>query len=106
MYYSLPKRILPVAGLPGKLDKTNREIYGPLKGSYERNKGRVGLNKLLNDVHPEFPHCSRNRLYRIQKEHGLYSIRHRKFKVTTDSRHNYPVASNLFHQNFHTDAPN
>ena len=86
--------------------RENREIYGALKGSYERNRGRVGLNKLLDDVRLEFPHCSRNRLYRIQKEHGLYSIRHRKFKATTNSRHNYPVAPNLLHQDFHTDAPN
>ena len=84
----------------------NRAIYAVLKASYVQNKGRAGLNKLLADVRLKFPHCGRNRLYSIQKMSGLYSIRHRKFKATTNSRHNYPVAPNLLHQNFHVDAPN
>lgn len=86
--------------------RENQKIYAALKISYQRNKGRIGLDKLLVDVRLKFPHCSRNRLYRIQKEHGLYSIRCRKFKATTNSRHNYPVAPNLLCQNFHVDAPN
>lgn len=86
--------------------RENQAIYDVLQASYDQNKGRAGLNKLLDDVRSRFPHCSRNRLYRIQKEHRLYSIRKRKFKATTNSRHNYPVASNLLHQNFHVDAPN
>lgn len=84
----------------------NRAIYAVLKASYERNRSRAGLDKLLDDVHLKFPHCSRNRLYRIQRAQGLYSIRSRKFKATTNSHHNYPVAPNLLHQNFHVDAPN
>lgn len=84
----------------------SRAIYDVLKASYEQNKGRAGLDKMLDDVHLKFPHCSRNRLYRIQKEHRLYSIRKRKFKATTNSRHNYPVAANLLCQHFHVDAPN
>ncbi|MFT9078730.1 IS3 family transposase [Ethanoligenens sp.] len=84
----------------------NRKIYDVLKASYERNKGRTGLNKLLGDVRLKFSHCGRNRLYHIQKEHQLYSIRKRKFKATTNSRHNYPVTPNLLRQHFHVDAPN
>lgn len=86
--------------------RENRKIYDVLKVSYERNKGRTGLNKLLDDVRLKFPHCGRNRLYRIQKDHRLYSVRKRKFKATTNSRHNYPVAPNPLRQNFHVDAPN
>jgi putative transposase len=77
-----------------------------LKSSYEQNKGRTGLDKLLDDVRMSFPHCGRNRLYHIQKAHGLYSIRRRKFKATTNSRHNYPMAQNLLQQDFHAEAPN
>lgn len=86
--------------------RENQAIYSVLKVSYDQNKGRVGLDKLLDDVRLRFPHCGRNRLYRIQKAHGLYSIRRRKFKATTNSRHNYPAAPNLLRQNFYVDAPN
>jgi putative transposase len=47
----------------------NQAIYEVLKGSYELNKGRTGLDKLLDAVRLKFPKCSRNRLYNIQKAH-------------------------------------
>ena len=84
----------------------NRAIYEALRTSYDLNKGRAGLDKMLEDVQNRFPTCSRNRLYKIQKQHKLYSIRKRKFKATTNSRHDYPVAQNILNQNFHVDEPN
>lgn len=61
---------------------------------------------MLDDVREKFPKCSRNRLYKIQKSNGLYSIRKRKFKATTYSDHKLPVAKNLLKQDFKTDKPN
>ncbi len=84
----------------------NQAIYEVLKSSYDLNKGRAGLDKMLDDVRLKFPKCSRNRLYNIQKEHKLYSIRKRKFKATTNSKHDFPVAQNLLNQNFHVNEPN
>lgn len=84
----------------------NESIYEALKASYDKNKGRVGLDKLLLDVRENFPKCSRNRLYKIQSQHKLFSIRKRKFKATTNSRHSYPVADNLLNQNFKAAEPN
>ena len=34
------------------------------------------------------------------KANDLYAIRKRKFKVTTDSKHNYPISPNLLNQDF------
>ncbi|MBP2652325.1 MAG: transposase [Firmicutes bacterium] len=42
--------------------RENQTIYEVLKYSYDRYKGRVGLDKLLDDVRLTFPRCSRNRL--------------------------------------------
>ena len=36
----------------------NQAIYDVLKFSYEQNKGRIGLDKLLDDVRLKFPHCN------------------------------------------------
>ena len=81
----------------------NQAIYEALKTSYDLNKGHAGLDKMLEDVQIQFLTCSRNRLYKSQKQHKLYSIRKRKFKATTNSK---PVAPNLLNQNFHVDEPN
>ena len=40
------------------------------------------------------------------KQHGIKARGKRKFVVTTDSKHNLPVAPNLLNRNFQPDAPN
>ncbi len=39
------------------------------------------------------------------KEEGLTCKTQRKFKATTDSRHNKPVAENMLNRDFHRDSP-
>lgn len=36
----------------------------------------------------------------------LFAKRKRKFKATTDSKHNYPIAPNLLNQNFQVNRQN
>lgn len=46
------------------------------------------------------------RVRKIRKKLGLKCKQVKKFKVTTDSRHNLPVADNLLNQKFEATAPN
>lgn len=89
-----------------KIKAENEQILKMARTSYFKNHGICGLDKLLCDVKEEFPHCSRQRLYRIQKENKLYSIRKRKYKATTYSDHKLPVAENFLNQNFKVESPN
>ncbi len=91
---------------PSQRDLENQEILETAQESYNESGGIYGLDKLLKDVRKKFPKCGRNRLYRIQKKNKLYSKRKRKFKATTDSNHQLPVAENLLNQDFTTDRPN
>jgi len=50
--------------------------------------------------------CSRSRVARLMAKNRIYAKTKRKFKVTTDSNHNYPVSSDLLEQHFTVDAPN
>lgn len=64
-----------------------------------------GLDKLLADVREFYPSCSRNRVYRLQRKHNLYSVRKKPYRVcTTDSNHSLPVADNLLNQEFNVAA--
>jgi transposase InsO family protein len=49
---------------------------------------------------------SRPRVARIMKMHNLFARRKRKFKATTDSNHDYPVAPNLLNQEFWVSREN
>lgn len=84
----------------------NEQILKIAEKSYEECRGMCGLDKLLADIREEFPKCSRNRLYNIQKKNNLYSKRKRKFKATTNSNHKLPVAENILDQDFRVEDPN
>jgi transposase InsO family protein len=49
--------------------------------------------------------CGKNRVARIMKEHDIRAKTARKFKVTTNSKHNMPVSENLLKQNFNVGIP-
>jgi len=62
-----------------------------------------GAPKIHQDLIDEGVGCSKNRVARIMREAGIRSRIRKKFKATTNSCHNLPVAPNLLNQNF--DAP-
>lgn len=49
--------------------------------------------------------CSNDRIRRLMQENGLISVHKAKFKATTNSNHNYPVAPNLLQKDFTALAP-
>ena len=46
------------------------------------------------------------RVRRLMKLHGIHARGKKKFVVTTDSKHNLPIAENLLARNFAPEAPN
>ena len=54
----------------------------------------LGLDSLYHMLKPELG-CSRKWVHRQLRLAGIVSGRHRAYKVTTNSRHSHPVASNL-----------
>lgn len=54
----------------------------------------------------EFSTVSRNRVARHMRDMGLRCKTTKKFVVTTDSKHNEPVASNILNRKFRVAAPN
>jgi putative transposase len=54
----------------------------------------------------EGEHCGRKRVARLMHENNIQAKHKRKFKATTDSQHQFPVAPNLLKQNFTVSEPN
>jgi putative transposase len=58
------------------MSKRSKETQGIIDvaiKSYRDLKGMCGLDKILEDVREKYPKCRYNRLYKIQKKHGLYA---------------------------------
>jgi putative transposase len=47
-----------------------------------------------------------NRVSRLMRLEGIHARRKRRFKATTDSKHELPIAPNELARNFEVDAPN
>jgi putative transposase len=50
--------------------------------------------------------CSENRVARLMKKHGIKAVTANKFKITTDSNHQKPVAPNILARDFESTTPN
>ncbi len=76
-----------------------RSIHTELKGAY----GSPRITRELRDR--GFP-ASKERVERLMRENGIRARHKRRYKATTDSKHNLPVAPNLLDRNFQPSAPN
>jgi len=73
---------------------------------YQMSNGRYGSPKITRELNEKGWRVSRPRVARIMSSQGIKSIINRKFKVvTTDSKHNFPIAENLLNRNFGADVP-
>lgn len=73
---------------------------------FNKNKARYGIPRLTKELHEIGENCSKNRVARRMKILGLKAKGKKKFKHTTDSNHNLPVAPNLLNRDFNADGPN
>ena len=64
-----------------------------------------GVDPIWAEVKESIP-CSRGTVHKLMKEHGIKSKRKGKWKATTNSNHNLPVAPNLLNQEFDVSTPN
>ena len=77
-----------------------------VKSLFFLRKGRSGSPRLTLDLKDEGHHYDRKTVAASMKRQGLRARAARRFKITTNSRHNLPVADNLLQQDFTATSPN
>ena len=83
----------------------NRSLEDKIRVFHAASYGIYGSPKIHKDLIDDGVRCGKNRVARIMREAGIRSRTKKKFKATTNSRHNLPVAPNLLNQDFTVDAP-
>jgi len=73
---------------------------------YKENKGRAGSPRITEQLRTEGQSVGKNRVARLMRAEELRAKAARKYKATTNSNHNLPVAPNLLEQDFTAMAPN
>ena len=74
--------------------------------AFAARKGRCGSPTLARDLHDRGLPYDRKTVAASQQRQQLRAKAARKFKATTNSKHNLPVAPNLLKQDFTATAPN
>ena len=85
---------------PGKRDIENEDLSNRIKRIYEFSKKTYGSPRVTIALLEEGIPVSRQRVARLMKKQHLQSIIRKKWVVTTDSRHHYPVVENKLNRDF------
>ncbi len=85
--------------------RENRAIEDKARVFHAASHGIYGAPRIHKDLTDAGVQCGKNRVARIMKEAGIRSRTKRKFKATTNSRHNLPVAPNLLNRDFNVKSP-
>jgi len=74
--------------------------------SHERSRKTYGSPRVLADLAAKGEHVSRKRVIRLMQQEGLQARRRRRYKCTTMSEHDQPVAPNILDRQFEAERPN
>lgn len=85
--------------------KENRKLLKTIKEIHEKSRRIYGAPQRTKNL-PADQKASRGRVARIMKANGIRSKVTKKYKATTKSKYNLPVADNILNQNFKADKPN
>ena len=86
--------------------KEEARLVLEIKAAHKRNRESYGPERLQVDLRAHGIQVGVHRIKRIRREQGLHCKQVKKFKVTTNSNHDLPVAENLLDQAFAVEAPN
>ena len=90
---------------PCKRINETQELSDHIKAIYELSKRTYDSPRITINLQEEGFNVSRQRVARLMKKLGLKSIIRKKWVITTDSRHNYPVVENKLNRNFNVTRP-
>lgn len=84
----------------------DRRLKVLLHASFTGGRGYYGSPRIHDDFIEWGERVSRKRIIRLKQEEGLIARVVKRYKVTTDSDHNQPIADNVLRQDFTAHAPN
>ena len=86
--------------------RDDRRLRVLVRASFAESKQRYGSPRVHEDLLEQHEHVSRKRVVRLMQEAGLQARLRKRYKVTTMSDHDQPVAANLLDRDFTAAAPN
>lgn len=93
-YYQWQKRSKSLRAI------NNQKLLEEIKKIYEDSRGAYGAPRIHEALKRKGILCNRKTVEKIMRENGIKARRKRRFRVTTNSNHDLPVAKNVLDRQF------
>ena len=94
----------PPAAAPRRY--SDEALLAHMRAIHAEVKQEYGWPRMHKELVARGIRVGKERVRRLMKQHGIRAKTKRKFVVTTDSKHNLPIAPDLVQRRFNPDAPN
>ncbi len=85
---------------------TDRRLRVKVRTFFEASRRRYGSPRIARDLRDDGERVSRKRVVRLMQEEQLHARVRKRFRCTTMSDHDQPVAANLLDRQFTAERPN
>jgi putative transposase len=85
---------------------TDGQLRVLIRASHEGSRRAYGSPRVLEDLIEQGVAVSRKRVARLMREEGLVARVRKRFRSTTMSEHDQPIAANVLDRQFAADRPN
>ena len=85
--------------------KENERLIPIVRAAHNKSKGTYGARRMAQEIEAQGSSCGRTKAGKLMKLAGVAAKQKRKFKATTNSKHNLPVAPNLLNRQFEVKEP-
>ena len=87
-------------------EQADAELVMEIKAAHTAGRGHYGSPRVHRALRKNGTRVGKKRVARLMQREGIVAKRRRKFCVTTDSRHEDPIADNVLQREFNVGLPN
>ena len=85
--------------------KENEKLIPIVQAAHKKSRATYGSRRMATEVKAHGFPCGRVKAGTLMKLAGVVAKQKKKFKATTDSKHNLPIAPNLLNRQFKVKEP-
>lgn len=91
---------------PGSGRLSDEALLAHVRAIHAEVRQEYGWPRMTKELCARGHRVGKERVRRLMQQHGIKARGRRKFVVTTDSKHNLPIAPDLLQRDFAADGPN
>ena len=91
---------------PSARDLEDERLRPKVVEAFQTGRGTYGSPRVRDELVDQGFEIGRKRVARLMREMGLQGVTPRKFRTTTNSDHDHPIAENVLDRNFEASGPN